>query len=458
MRENLRAAWNRVPPRARVAAQSIVLLLVLGGAFASLGTERIKAVQRPHVLPADTRHVALRGLGPAVVEAARLDVPPAPVLEPIRRPAPPIVPPGQRVPTPRAVRGLYVSGWVAGSGRRLAELLELADTTEINAFVVDIKDATGFVSHRTSVPFALETGADGEPRIGDIQSLLARLRQHGVYPIARIVVFKDPIAARARPDLAIQDSIGQPWIDHHGDIWVDAFNREVWDYAVALAREAIELGFSEIQWDYVRFPDAPRAWLEKAVHPARAGRSKAEAVAEFMAYAREALADLDVPITADVFGLTTSTRGDLGIGQDWLRMQTQVDVLLPMIYPSHYYAGSYGYANPNGNPYGIMRKALEAALSRAAGVEGAARVRPWIQDFTLGEPRYGPAHVRAQIQAAYDLGIDEWMLWNPGNRYTAEALVGRSGREPDFEIPDEQREEDDLLGRPGRTAGERAEG
>lgn len=415
------------------------------------------AMQRPRVVPADTRAVALRGFPPIVFDAVR--TPPPPIAEPplIPRPAPPVFPAGMRVPKPRAVRGIYVSGWVAGSGRRLAELLELADTTEVNAFVVDVKDATGYVGYRTSVGLAQEIGADGEPRIGNIQGLLATLREHGIYPIARIVVFKDPILAKQRHDLAIQDSVGQPWIDHHGDIWVDAFQKEVWDYAIALAREAVDLGFSEIQWDYVRFPDAPRSVLEHAVHPARAGRSKAEAVAAFMAYAREELADLDVPITADVFGLTTSTVGDLGIGQDWLRMQTEVDVLLPMIYPSHYYPGSYNFRHPNGSPYGIMRRALEAALRRASGVPGAAAIRPWIQDFTLGEPRYGPAHVRAQIQAAYDLGIEEWVLWNPGNRYTAEALVGRSGRVPDFEIPDAEPLEGTPPGQEPRARDERGD-
>lgn len=429
------AFWGRLPPATRIGGG--VLIALAAGAFATLDPEPA-AAQRERVVPADTRHVGLRVLPREVLEAARAPAPVAPALTLIPRPAPPIVPPGERVPKPRAVRGLYVNGWVAGSASRMARLLELADTTEINAFVVDIKDATGFVGYRTSVPFARDVGADAEPRIGDIQSLLARLKRHGIYPIARVVVFKDPIVAAARPELAIQDSVGRPWVDQHGDIWVDAFNREVWDYHVELAREAVELGFSEIQWDYVRFPDAPWKYLQRAVHPARADRTKADAIAEFLAYARDALADLDVPITADVFGLTTSVVGDLGIGQEWLRMQTEVDVLLPMIYPSHYRPGTYGFANPNGNPYGVMKRALEGALSRARGVRGAASVRPWIQDFTLGAPSYEPAHVRAQIQAAYDLGVEEWVLWNPGARYTAEALVGRSGREPDWEMPDEQ--------------------
>lgn len=432
-----RAAWRRLPPDLRGGVQAGAILLLFGGAFATLGPIGPSLDGRARVLPADLTHVALRALPAAVLEAARRSEPVAPARPPVPRPALPAVPAGERVPKPPAVRGLYVSGWVAGTASILGGLLGLADTTEINAFVVDVKDATGHTGYRTSVPFARDVGADREPRVGNIGALLDTLRAHGVYPIARIVVFKDPIVARARPDLAIQDSAGSPWVDHHGDVWVDAFNAEVWDYAVALAREAVELGFSEIQWDYVRFPDAPLSSLDLAVHPARAGRTKADAVTAFMEYAREQLADLEAPITAAVFGLTTTVIGDLGIGQDWLRMQAASDVLLPMIYPSHYRAGSYGFDSPNAHPYGIMRAALQAAVERADGVAGAAAVRPWIQDFTLGPPRYGPAHVRAQIQAAYDLGIDEWVLWNPKNRYTAEALVGRSGYEPDFPIPDE---------------------
>jgi len=220
---------------------------------------------------------------------------------------------------------------------------------------------------------------------------------------------------------------------------VDPYNRVVWDYVIALAREAVELGFSEVQWDYVRFPDVPASYLRTAVYAAQAGRTREQAIREFVRYSREKLADLGVPVTADVFGLTVSAADDMGIGQRWELLRDVADVLLPMVYPSHFARGSYGIPYPNARPYGTVRAALEHAIRRTAGVEGAAAIRPWLQDFTLGPPRYGPAHVRAQIRAVYDVGLREWILWNPGSRYTAAALAPEGGPDPEFPIPDEGR-------------------
>lgn len=341
----------------------------------------------------------------------------------------------ERVERPEAVRGLYFNAWSAGSSRRMSAMVDLADQTEINTFVLDVKDATGYVSYRTGVGVARQIGADEEIRIRDVRGLLDRLRDHGVYPIARIVVFKDPLLARRRSDLSIQREDGALWIDHHGDMWVDPYNREIWDYHIALAREAILLGFAEVQWDYVRFPDVPQRYMREAVYPAREGRSREDAIREFLSYSREQLADLDVPVTADVFGLTVSAGDDMGIGQRWSKMLDATDVLLPMIYPSHFARGSYGIPIPNAAPYETVKTALDYATRRSGGVERAATIRPWLQDFTLGEPGYDAAHVRAQIEATYDAGIDEWILWNPGGRYTAEALATADGVVPDLEIP-----------------------
>ena len=338
-----------------------------------------------------------------------------------------------RVPKPPVVRGIYLNAWTAGSERRLTELIALADQTEINTFVIDIKEG-GEVSYRSSVRLAQEIGATTD-YIPDIRRVLARLREHGIYPIARIVVFKDPVLARARPEWAVQHVNGGIWRDHHGDVWVDSFNRDVWDYNIALAREAIELGFSEVQWDYVRFPDVPRRYLTTAVWPAQGGRSKEEAIREFLRYSREQLADLGVPVTADVFGLTASAGDDLGIGQRWELLIDVADVLLPMVYPSHFARGSYGIRYPNGRPYETVRTALEHAVRRSKRVSGAGAIRPWLQDFSLGPPRYGPAEVRAQIRAVYDAGIQEWILWNPASRYTAAALAPEGGEPPVFPLP-----------------------
>lgn len=337
-----------------------------------------------------------------------------------------------RFPQPDAVRGIYANAWAAGSQARMDELLDLAQRTEVNSVVIDIKDASGFLSHRTEVPLANEIGATREVRIADLPALLDRLEQEGVYPIARIVIVKDPIVAKYRPELAVQDTAGGVWIDSKGIVWLNPYSKEVWDYHVAIAREVALMGFPEIQFDYVRFPDAPQEDLARAVFPGADGRSRSAAIRELLQYARSELADLGVQVTADVFGMTTSVRRDVGIGQLWESFIDVVDVALPMVYPSHYWEGSFGFENPNARPYEIVRRAVSDAVQRSAEVEGAGRTRPWLQDFSLGAPPYAGAEVRAQIQATYDAGVDEWVLWNPSSRYTVSALepVGGFEREP----------------------------
>lgn len=339
---------------------------------------------------------------------------------------------GVQFTRPLAVRGLYVNAWAAGSRRRMGALLDLAKRTEINAFVIDIKDASGYVSHRTELEFAHEIGATEEVRIRDLSGLLARLEQERIYPIARIVIAKDPIVAAARPDLTVQDSAGGVWIDGRGTVWLNPYKQEVWDYHVELAREVAQMGFPEIQWDYVRFPDAPAEERERAIYPGSGERTKTDAIRGFLSYSRAQLASIDARVTADVFGLTTSASRDVGIGQVWESFIDVVDAALPMVYPSHYWTGSFGIETPNAYPYEIVHGALSDAVRRSAPIEGAASTIPWLQDFTLGDPPYGSAEVRTQIQATYDSGINEWVLWNPGSHYTEGALepIGGFSEEP----------------------------
>jgi len=336
---------------------------------------------------------------------------------------------GARFPRPEHVRGLYMNAWASGSSRRMDEMLAIVRETEVNSLVIDIKDATGYVSHASQVPAIRDVGATGEIRIRDLPALLDRLEAEGVYPIARIVVVKDPLLSLARPEYAIQDTAGGVWIDSKEIIWLNPFSRGVWEYHVSLAREVAEMGFPEIQWDYIRFPDAPESDYARAVFPESEGRTRSAAIRGFLSYAREELSDLPVRSTADVFGVTTSFRRDIGLGQLWESFIDVVDVALPMVYPSHYWEGSFGHDVPNEYPYEIVKAALRDALKRSAQVEGAGLTRPWIQDFTLGPPTYGQAEVRAQIQAAYDVGIMEWIIWNPSTRYTVSALEPVDGFE-----------------------------
>jgi hypothetical protein len=294
----------------------------------------------------------------------------------------------------------------------------------------------GEISYRSNIPLANEIGA-AQPYIREPRVLLQKLRDNGIYPIARIVAFKDRKLAAGRPQWAIRKADGSTWKDRDGNIWVDSFNKEVWDYNIAIAREAIEMGFAEVQWDYVRFPDVPPSLMATAVWPQRNGRTKADAIREFLLYSRAQLAPYKVPVTADVFGLTVSVQNDLGIGQQWEKMSNATDVLLPMVYPSHYVRGSYGVAVPNASPYAIVKRAMDYAVKRSKPIGNAAEIRPWLQDFTLGAPKYTAGHVRAQIQATYDAGLTDWVLWNPGSNYTVEALAAKDGTPPDVGLPKE---------------------
>jgi hypothetical protein len=339
----------------------------------------------------------------------------------------------EEVLLPRAanIKGLYVNAWAFGSPK-LWQLVRLADETEVNAFVIDVKDDTGCLLYPSSVPTAEQIGANKCVRTKDVRSRLDTLSAHGIYPIARIVVAKDPLLAEHKPAWSVKDrDTGGLWRDRIDIAWVDAYNDSVWIYSAQLAQEAVRLGFQEVQFDYVRFPDEPRQRMATAIFPAhRAGETQREAVRAHVALLKDRLRPLGVPVTFDIFGLTASvTSGDLGIGQVWEDFVRVADVVLPMVYPSHYYRGAFGYAWPNGQPYHIVHSALTDALQRSRPLPGSAEIRPFLQAFTLGRrlPRYTPFEIREQIRAAEDLGITSWVLWNPRSVYQRGSLRPKNG-------------------------------
>ena len=336
------------------------------------------------------------------------------------------------VPTPDTLRGLYVNRWAA-LGSKLDRLINVARTTEINALVIDVKDDRGFVLYRSSVPLAREIGADTADghwmSRTRLRAALDTMAAHGIYPIARIVVAKDPLLAQKKLDLAIKrKSDLKPWLDKNGNPWLDPHQRVVWQYAADLAREAYELGFSEVQFDYVRFPDEKRL-ITETVYPLANGRSRAQVIRDQLGFVRAALKPRGIRVTADVFGLTATDTTDMGIGQRWEMFVDQVDVVLPMIYPSHFARGTYRIRNPNAHPYETINRALKDAIARTDSVPNAALIIPWYQDFTLGPPHYYAEHVRAQKKAGYDNGFQSWILWNPGSRYTVSALLPEGSAE-----------------------------
>ena len=318
---------------------------------------------------------------------------------------------------PVKVKGIYMSGRVFHSPGLFNSLVDLVDRTELNSLIIDMKDDTGFLSADFNIPLAREIKA----RIhkgADVEANMAALAHRDIYPIARIVVFKDPTLAEGKPELAIKRKDGSLWRDRKGLAWVDPHNKKVWEYAVDTAKEAAKLGFREIQFDYVRFPTDGD--VEKAIYPDATGQQMEDVIADFLSYAKAELEPYNVFLAADVFGLTTLTLDDMGMGQKFEKVMTQVDYICPMVYPSHYGPYNYGFPNPNAYPYEVVKHSLLDGLKKAEGTPVV--IRPWLQDFTLGAPAYGAAEVRAQIQAAYDVGLEEWMLWNAGNNYTEGAL------------------------------------
>jgi hypothetical protein len=314
------------------------------------------------------------------------------------------------------VKGVYMTSYAAASPDKLGSMIGLADRTEINAFVIDVKDDIGLVTYKADVPVAQELKLI-EARIKDVDALIATLREHGITPIARVVCFKDTTLATKRPDLAVKSEKGGSWEDYKGLNYTNPYSHEVWEYLVQVAEDAVGHGFREVQFDYVRFPsDGP---ISEAVYPGEYC-SKEDAIAGFLAYARQRLEKLGAWVSADVFGLTVHVNDDMGIGQRIEKISQNVDIVCPMVYPSHYEAGSYGIDSPNASPGETITAAMQDTTKRLAGT--GAMGRPWLQDFSLRGVTYGVAEVKAQIKAAEEQGFTEWILWDPSLKYMEGAL------------------------------------
>lgn len=359
------------------------------------------------------------------VVAASLAPPPVVAVDenkPIGSPDDYLRPASKVDPQPDApkVKGVYTTAYSAG-GARFDQLVKLMDETELNSMVIDIKDDKGYITYKTGNPELAKTGAE-KKFIGDIQSVMATLKKHEIYPIARIVVFKDTILANKRPDLSFKNPDGTLWTNKAEDSFVNPYRKEVWDYNIEVAKEAAKLGFKEIQFDYVRFPEGFEKRAETLKYT-RDKRTRINAVSEFAKYAKEQLAPLGVRVSVDIFGYAASVPAAEGIGQDFQKISQNVDVICPMIYPSHYSTGWYGSNVPDAEPYKTIDGASKDTEKKLAPLkELKPIVRPWIQDFTAtwvpGHIKYGKAQVDAQIKALKDNGVDEFLLWSSSNKYT----------------------------------------
>jgi hypothetical protein len=367
-----------------------------------------------------SRVAAGRGSTPPVASGVRSS---ASVAAPTVAQARILLPPGvdlvkYRDAAYKPVKGIFVSSWGAGSTTVFAQMVALADQTEINAMVIDVKDSTGYVSYDASVP-AVRNLKLWQARIPNVEKMIATLNKHRIFPIARIVCFQDPLLTARRPSLAIRSSSGGVWKDRNGVAYLNPYNQEVWKYLVDIAADAVDKGFREIQFDYVRFPT--EGDLKKTVYPGKWGKME-DAIAGFLKYARGRLEKKGAWVSADVFGLTVYRMDDVGMGQKIEKVAESVNIVCPMIYPSHYSSGMYNLQSPNAVPYDLITAATRDATQRLAG--SGAVYRPWLQDFSLKgmAPAYGVQQVKAEIKAVEDQGYKEWLLWDPALDYTKGAL------------------------------------
>lgn len=370
----------------------------------------------------------------------------------------------RHVPLPAEVKNIYMTSCVAGTPSFRQQLLKLAQETEINSIIIDVKDYSGTISFPPESPAWKPAWENARCGTRDMREFIAMLHDNDIYVIARITVFQDPFYAPNHPELAVLRSDRTTvWRDHKGLSFIDVAAKPYWDHIIELAVESYNLGFDELNFDYVRYPSDGN--MQDIYFPQSVagdyGMDRQANLEAFFAYLHEAMHDESlfaayrhentgrdkaVPWTsADLFGMTTTNYDDLSIGQVQDRAAPYFDFIAPMVYPSHYPNNYLGLGNPNDHPYQIVFHAMKTGVDRMQSpttpmmgfkherigtttpavynkpTYGPEKFRTWIQDFDYGGD-YDAADVRAQIQASYDAGVRSWMIWAPSNIYTKAAL------------------------------------
>lgn len=368
-----------------------------------------------------------------VVADKKIDPPaggekPAPV---VVNPNADIEPQKQLENPPAIIKAIYSTAWSATSAKKIDYFIDLIKTTEINAVVIDIKDYTGEISYKTDIE-VVNKYRNPEIKITKPNALIKKLHDNGIYVIGRIATFQDQTLSKARPDLALQSiSKNKVWTDYKGISWMDQSSKEVWNYNIAIAKDALSRGFDEVNFDYIRFAsDGNMADIKYPLYDAKT-QTKRQVMNNFFKYLRENLPT--AKLSADLFGYTTLLQDDLGIGQHLNDAMPYFDYIAPMVYPSHYNKGFNGHTNPADFPYDIVYTSMLKAQERLDAFNLStttikmveSKFRPWLQDFDLGAD-YDATKIRAQIQATYDAASTTqtgWMLWAPANIYTKDGLL-----------------------------------
>lgn len=332
-----------------------------------------------------------------------------------------VIIPVTHIKTPEHVRALYMSSWVAGTEDFRNSLIKIIDTTELNAVVIDVKDSTGRISYKMNDPLIEKIGSS-QNRIRNIRALTALLHSKNIYVIGRVSTFQDSYLSNLKPEWAVKKiSDGGVWKDRKGLSFLNPTSKNVHDYILSIAKNAYEDGFDEINFDYIRYPSDGN--IKDINYNLASGKTKADNMEAFFKYlSTEIKKDNNIPISADVFGLTTEAKDDMGIGQVWEKIIPYFDYICPMVYPSHYPSGHAGYKNPALYPYEVINKALISGVNKSKAInQNISKIRPWLQDFDMGAT-YTQGMIQAQIKATYDNGLNSWLLWDPSNKYTPGAL------------------------------------
>lgn len=369
-------------------------------------------------------------------------VPPVALQKPV---VPPIADQPKRMRTPSPLKGIYMTSWVASQHGWRAQLADFIDRSELNAIVIDVKDYSGAISFKTGDP---QLAPYEENRVPDIREFIQSLHDKGIYVIARITVFQDPLYAKAHPQVGVQTRAGGLWKDRHGLHYIDPGAKGFWEHIIRISHACIAVGFDELNFDYVRYPtDGNMADMRFPVTGTRLsvpsqqtitlnGRvsangvvvpyvhrptQKERVVSSFFKYLRDQLAPTGIVMSADLFGMTLTALDDVSIGQHLATTSPYFDYICPMVYPSHYPPGFNGYGNPALYPYELIRYVMGKGRDRMVrfGYE-PTKLRPWLQDFNLGAP-YTADRVRAQIRGTTEVGLASWLMWDPRNRYTRAA-------------------------------------
>lgn len=355
----------------------------------------------------------------------------------------------KHIKTPEPLKGIYMTQCVASMPSFRNKLVNLIEETELNAVIIDIKDYTGTVSFQTGNPEIDKLGGTG-CKVADMPDFVETLHSKNIYVIGRVTVFQDPLYVKTHPELAVKrKSDGGTWKDRKNISFIDVGAKPFWDYIISIATSSYAIGFDEINFDYIRFPSDGDM---KDIYFAHTGTTtKKEMLRKFFEYLDSKIAGTGIVTSADLFGMTTTNTDDLNIGQVLEYALLNFDYVAPMVYPSHYPPTFNGWPDPNKVPYEIVKFSMDAAVARnnflkkeiastTRYINGQVitftpsekllkrinplQLRPWLQDNDY-PIHYTSEMVRKQIQATYDVGLTSWMLWDPANTYTKEALLSQ---------------------------------